>query len=401
MSQEFTDQPYPDAGWVTKQAQRRPSTPVYGLFVYPNSYRRYAEAIHRVGWKYFRMGGSPSKSDIKGIHAQGGQVSVHIALAMRRENYSSDEEFLQAAEKSTRARLARYPSVGVAHVWNEPNFGYLMSQGTLRDKALLYGQLLTRVSKIIRSHSPLVTILGFETGRAMPNASDFISLVYEMFPDIHWTYDVMALHPGVDPVAPEADHVKSWGRYSIARHVQSVRTIWRRLHLGSKPIWFAEGGWSISSDDGGNYYRHPSTVVSLAMQAAYACRYYAMALRLGVERVSTFFVEDTDGLNSGFFDARGPRPSARAVGTMIKVMPNPVFLGALAEGEDGVYSYVFRADADDLSKGGVVMSWTTGADKTLWLGRGTLVRPMGAESDLRAGQPTVVGQHPVFLKVDK
>ena len=72
---------------------------------------------------------------------------------------------------------------------------------------------------------------------------------------------------------------------------------------------------------------------------------YALALRLGVERVHIMFATDTDTFNAGFFLRDNSwRPSAHAVQTMIKLLPFPKLVSALHDGDDGWYAWNFTAD---------------------------------------------------------
>jgi hypothetical protein len=111
-------------------------------------------------------------------------------------------------------------------------------------------------------------------------------------------------------------------------------------------MWYTEVGWPIAKADGGFFpTRNDQAMVGPLLQAAYACRMYALSLRLGVERTHIMFATDTDGFNAGFFLRDGAwRPSAHAVQTMIRVMPFPKLAAAPHDGDDGWYAWTF-ADA--------------------------------------------------------
>ena len=379
-----TQQPFPDESWVI--GRKYPGYPVYGLYSYTWNYKQFREAIGQVGWKFFRMGGTYTDQDMLMLMEDDVEASFHIVEGQPLSAYPSEEAFLSAAEQRAVVTLERYGPGGTffethpehsskhikyVHVWNEPNFHYLIStqsttQQAQQQKAELYGTLLLRVSGVIRDRWPSVKILGFDVGRANPNSSDFIQTVYETFPAVHDSYDIMTTHPGVDPVPPEADNVNSWGSYSIARNTLAIRNI---IRSRSKRIWFTEGGWKISYANGGMNQANPEATVSPLMQAAYVCRYYATALRLGVDRVTPFFIVDTNSQNGGFFDdvTKQWRPSAHAVQNMIALMPAPKLIEILEDGEDGLYVYRFRPDATVASKDSVIMAWNVEGPKQITL----------------------------------
>ena len=93
---------------------------------------------------------------------------------------------------------------------------------------------------------------------------------------------------------------------------------------------------------------------------------YALALRLGVERVNIMFIVDSDGFNGGFFLRNGKwRTAAYAVQAMIKTMPNPQLTGAISDGENGYYAYTFNPDVRQQAKQSVIMLWNVNGPKTV------------------------------------
>jgi hypothetical protein len=425
-SYAITPQPFPDAEWVI--GRKYPGYPVYGLYAYTWTYGEFREDIRQVGWKFFRMGGQYSDDDMLMLMEDDVESSFHVADGPPRSAYPNEEAFLGAAEQRTVAVLERYGPGGTffeshpehsskhikyVHVWNEPNFHYLIStqattQAAQQQKAALYGKLLLRVSGVIRERWPSVQILGFDTGRANPNSSDFIRTVYESYPSLHDAYDILATHPGVDPVPPEADNVNTWGSYSIARNTAAIRDILRAQSPGGrKRIWFTEGGWKIPYSSGGLSQSNPEMTVSPLMQAAYVCRYYATALRLAVDRVTPFFIVDTNTLNGGFFDGQTKqwRPSAYAVQNMIAVMPAPKLIEVLQDGEDdGLFVYRFRPDATVASQDSVIMAWNVEGPKQVSLELGSaqiqIVDMLGGTATA-TGTGTYdldVGPYPIYIK---
>jgi hypothetical protein len=188
-------------------------------------------------------------------------------------------------------------------------------------------------------------------------------MTYWKHPKVREYCDVLATHPGVSPVPPEVDNVQQWGRYSIARSVAQIRKVLESHSDHGRRIFFLEAGWHISRADGGEFPTTAPTVSPL-LQAAYMVRYFLVALRLGVDVVTPFFVEDVPGLNGGFFLREGTqRPVVRACSTLARLAPRPVLLDVLLDGEHGMYAYeIATSEADDADK--VVVAWSvTGPDR--------------------------------------
>ena len=418
-------QPLPDPAWV--KSRPYPGYPVYGLYAYLESYEKYRHDVLDVGWRYFRIGGPITDEQMLMLMEDDVQASFHVAGGSPATAFPSEEAFLSAAEQQTVANLERYGPGGsffslyphfsskhieYVHVWNEPNFQYLIpgpatSPAIQKQKADLYGKLLWRLSRVIRTRWPSVAILGFDTGRANSSSTDFIADVYGFYPKLHDAYDVLATHPGVDPVPPETDFLEGSGGYSVAAHTDSIRSILAPFESGgAKPIWFTEAGWEISYFNGGMFQNNPEESVSPLLQAAYICRYYAMALRLGVDRVAPFFIVDADGHNGGFFDEATLqwRPSALAVKQMIAAMPHPKLIEILQDGEDGAFVYRFLTDATSPSQDTLVMAWNVDGPETIAIDlNATQVQVMDmlgkTETATGTGNYQVeVGPCPVYLR---
>ena len=116
-------------------------------------------------------------------------------------------------------------------------------------------------------------------------------------------------------------------------------------------------GWEIPQEEGGRFPGKRAGAVTSNLQAANIVRNYALAMRLGVERVHVMFIHDSDQYNGGLFNRNGSwRPSAHAVKTMISLLPEPKFLDSISEGEEDTYAYRFSPSS---SAGGkpVIMAW--------------------------------------------
>ena len=179
---------------------------------------------------------------------------------------------------------------------------------------------------------------------------------------------------------------------------------------GDKPIWYSEMGWPISKADGGYFAMKDKDFATPLLQAAYVCRTYAYAMRLGVGRVHIMFATDTDNFNAGFFLRDGTwRPAAKAVETMISLMGTPRLESAISDGKDGYYAYCFYTAAPRTEIAGdpcVVMAWNVAGPKTVEIalkraGKPVLIDMLGNPKLLEAkdGKVTVeVGPLPVYIK---
>jgi hypothetical protein len=256
-----------------------------------------------------------------------------------------------------------------------------------------------------------VTVIGFGAGGASAGDLRFIRNVLAKDPKAAKSFDALSTHPYVPPAPPEADAVRSWGSYSVAKSLDAIRKNLTEYKIADKPIWYTEVGWPISKADGGYFPTKGEDFVSPLLQAAYVCRLYAYAVRLGVERVHIMFATDTDNFNAGFFLRDGKwRPSATAVATMIQLIPSPRLESALSDGADGYYAYAFyRASVPRTETAGdarVIMAWNVAGPKTVEIplaGRGkpVLVDMLGGEKPLEAkgGKVTVeVGPLPIYIR---
>jgi len=222
-------------------------------------------------------------------------------------------------------------------------------------------------------------------------------------PEAVRSYDVLSTHPYVAPVSPEASSVRAWGRYSIASSLAQIRADLAAHGRAETPIWYTEVGWPISKQDGG-FYAMSGTQVNPDLQAAYVCRLYAFAQRLGVSRVHIMSVNDVDNFNSGFFQRDGSwRPSAQAVRTMIHLMPSPRLLAAVSDGEDGYFAYRF-APGEDPRAAPVLMAWNVAGPKVVELpmkaSHATVIDMLGREQTIAVTGDKIlleIGPLPVYV----
>jgi len=90
------------------------------------------------------------------------------------------------------------------------------------------------------------------------------------------------------------------------------------------------------------------------------------------------FTTDTDNYNAGFFLRDGTwQPAAKAVQTMIQLLPQPKLTGALSDGANGYFAYWFKPRT--------LMVWNATGPKTVtipWSGNTVCVVGMLGEEKL-------------------
>ncbi len=293
-----------------------------------------------------------------------------------------------------------------------PNFEYLIRPDKRPQKDLeaarfaLYAKLLPAAYAAAKDWSKEVNVVGFGAGGSSAGDIRFIQSVNAAGPAALRSYDILSTHPYVEPVAPEATSVQSWGRYSIAASLAAIRADLAAHGRAETPIWYTEVGWPISKQDGG-VYAMAGTQVSPDLQAAYVCRLYAFAQRLGVRRVDIMSVNDTDNFNSGFFQRDGSwRPSAHAVQTMIQLMPSPRLIGVVSDGEGGYFAYRF-APKEDPAAAPVLMAWNVAGPKVVELpvkaSRATIIDLLGHRQTVAVAGDKIrleIGPLPVYVRAE-
>lgn len=157
-------------------------------------------------------------------------------------------------------------------IWNEPDNALFWKPAP--DPAA-YAELLIQTSAAIRDVRPDAQIL---IGGFNPFDTEFVRRVAEAGA---WnSFDILAIHPYVDPAAPEAA--------DIAGAADGVRALAARF--GPKPIWATEVGWSSGPGD-----HDPIGVVDEQTQANYLVRATLLLWRAGVERVFWYTLKDDPG----------------------------------------------------------------------------------------------------------
>lgn len=341
---------------------------IYGLYTWKGEYALHRKAIRNIGWRFFRMGGPVDDEITRMFSEDEARVVVGPKQLGQKPDAdpAGDAGYIQGGVDGVRSFWSRYgthgeffrENPGLSHrpfvameSKNEPNFHYMIKPDKRRmseqeaDRVALYAKLQPELYGAFKAIEANLPFVGFSAGGAGAGDLRFIAAAHKATPDVARSYDILGTHPYVDPTPPEAYAVRSWGRYSLASSLAKIRGTMAEYGKLDTPVWYTEIGWQISKDDGGRY-AVKGGVVSPELQAAYVCRLYAYAQRLGVGRVTNMFITDTDGFNGGFFAPdKTWRPSAKAVQTMIRLMPEPRLVAALSDGEAGDFAYVFAPHA--------------------------------------------------------
>ncbi|RYD38855.1 MAG: SGNH/GDSL hydrolase family protein [Verrucomicrobiaceae bacterium] len=435
-----TGLPQPDAEsplWRTKPrelpaaediaAKARPNANLYGLYSWWNEYKARRAALKEVGWKSIRLGG-PLTDEAMTALAQDG-VEVLYTFGAPRFDHAKDagkeDEFVARYVAAFTEKLRRYgpggsffkehaevPNRPILHweICNEPNFQYLVPPDGRPNKELeafrenIYAKLLIAVHRAAKLVSGQIRIVGFSTGGVSAGDLRFIRNVHAADAGVARAYDILATHPYVDPSPPEGFSIQKWGDYSISTNLATIRKSLALHQRGDAPVWYTEMGWEIPQEEGGRFPGKRAGSVPSDLQAAYIVRNYALAMRLGVERVHVMFIHDSDQYNGGLFSRSGTwRPSAHAVKTMISLLPEPKFLDAISEGENDNYAYRF-APSPSANGTPVIMAWNIKGPATA---RIPFPYPQAVVTDMLGGKSTVapeggfltlpVGPLPVYI----
>ena len=337
-------------------AKPRGEVPIYGIYCWGIDYPVYRDAIRDIGFRCIRTGGRGFTDEQFTQIVEDG-LEVMLTAGIPRGQFESDEAFVQGNIDAILTKLGKYGPRGTffrehpelpyrpvryIEVFNEPNFGYMIpDKSPFEEKVRLYTLLQTGIYAPVKAAYPEVKIVGFGAGGASAADTGFISACCEKDPAIYQTMDVLSTHPYVDPIPPFT--WMGWLKFSIASGYQKIREILARGGREDMPIWYTELGWFIPPSEGGfsDSCHNGNTQLE---QAALNTQSYVLGMRLGVERITTMYIMDTDGCNPGFVNRDGsPRLSAKAIKTMISLLPDPKLVGAILDGEDNRFAYRFES----------------------------------------------------------
>jgi len=196
-------------------------------------------------------------------------------------------------------------------VWNEPDNPLFWKPAP---DAAAYAALLQRASGAIHSAVPGARVL---IGGINPFSTTFLKLVAEA--GAWGSFDILAIHPYVDPATPEAGNI-----VAAADGVHALAARW-----GQKPIWVTEIGWASGLSD------HDSLgMIDGQGQANLLVRAMLLLWRSGVERIFWYTLKDDPSNPYGLIaeatgraDYSRPKPAFYAFQTLAHQLAGAEFVG--------------------------------------------------------------------------
>ncbi|NJP05945.1 MAG: hypothetical protein HC837_10140 [Chloroflexaceae bacterium] len=214
--------------------------------------------------------------------------------------YAPDPDHFVEYARRLVTRYRRY----IKHweIWNEPDNPLFWRP---QPDPLAYADLLIRTSQAIKEADPEAQVL---IGGFNPFDTAFIRQVAARGAWEH--FDILAIHPYVDPYSPEEGNITS----SLdAMHAMMYQ-------MGDKPIWATELGWSSGPGD-----RDALGKTDEQMQANFLVRSMLLLWEAGVERSFWYTLKDDPGNPYGLlaygegradFDRRMRKPAFYAFRTL-------------------------------------------------------------------------------------
>ena len=181
--------------------------------------------------------------------------------------YAPDPDAFVAYVRGVVTRYRRY--IHTWEIWNEPDNALFWRPAP---DVAAYTTLLMRVAVVIRSIDPEAHIL---IGGLNPYDATFLRGVAESG---GWgSFDVLAIHPYVNPYSPEDGN--------LGAATAGVRAL--AYQYGAKPIWATEVGWASGPCDRDTVGRADEEA-----QASYVVRSLLLLWEAGVERVFWYSFKD-------------------------------------------------------------------------------------------------------------
>ncbi len=225
-------------------------------------------------------------------------------------------------------------------IWNEPD-NPLYWNG--RPDPQAYAQLLRAANDTIKRIDPGAKVL---IGGVSPFDLNFLEGIVQAGA---WnSFDILSIHPYVDPNTPEQGQIGPSG-------VGGVRAFLNRH--GSKPIWATEFGWESAASP-----RNPGGKNNEDVQANFLVRSYMQLLgEQGVERAFWYTMHDDSDSSFGLFrfgrgyaDYSSPKPSYNVFKTMTSELAHARFGGVVdlsterrvVEGWEGATNWVQAGPAN-------------------------------------------------------
>ncbi len=341
-------------------AKGRGEVPIYGIYCWGIDYDQFRDAIRGIGFRNIRTGGRGYTEEMFQKMNDDG-LQLMMTSGSPRGLYETDEEFVQGNIDRVLTTLRLYGPGGsyfkdhpevpytpltAIELYNEPNFGYMVPDKTPIDRKIeLYTKLQIGVYKAAKKEFPDVRFVGFGAGGASAADMGFVRGCVAYDPEVVQCMDVFSTHPYVDP-RPPMTYLDWLPEHSIASSNKILHDIFAPHGREDIPFWYTELGWFIPPTLGGRFDTcHGGN--DLTQQAAYNVQVYLLGMRLGVERITTMYIMDTDNCNPGFVNYDGSwRPAAYATKTLIDILPDPRLLGAIYDGED-CQSFAYRFESQE------------------------------------------------------
>jgi hypothetical protein len=223
--------------------------------------------------------------------------------------YAPDPDQFAAYAYAVVQRYGRY--VHHWEVWNEPDNPLFWKPAP---DPQAYAVLLERTSAAIHRAAPDAQVL---IGGVNPFNTAFLKQVAEA--GAWGSFDILAIHPYVDPATPEAGN--------LIAATDGVRAL--AGQLGVKPIWVTEVGWASGHSD-----HDAGGAANEQIQANLLVRAMLLLWRSGVERSFWYTLKDDPGnpygliaIGAGSSDFSHPKPAFFAFRTLSRQLAGAEFIG--------------------------------------------------------------------------
>lgn len=237
-------------------------------------------------------------------------------------------DFATAVVKRYRGRVLHW------EIWNEPDNPQFWKP---QPDPVAYARLLSVVYPSIKNEVPEANIL---IGGLNPFDGHYLQTIAEI--GAWWTFDIINVHPYVDPAMPEEN-----GEIGSSA-MSNVRRIMDRF--GEKPVWVTEYGWSSRPTQ-----RDPTGSINEEEQASFLVRGAVLLRAAGAQRVLWYSIKDE--VNNGYGmlrfgraydDYSQPRPAYTAFTVLNNQLAGAQFERYLNEiivtGDARVYALRFVKD---------------------------------------------------------
>ncbi|GAB4122286.1 MAG: hypothetical protein Fur005_39980 [Roseiflexaceae bacterium] len=219
--------------------------------------------------------------------------------------YGPDPALFATFAQAVAVRYSRY----ITHwqIWNEPDNPAFWKPSP---DPTAYTRLLINASAAIHQAVPQAQVVIAGTN---PFDTHFLSSVAASG---GWAaFDILAIHPYVNPTAPEV------GNLSAA--IDAMHAL--KQKYGERPLWVTEIGWTSRADP-----RQPSAPADANLQANYLVRASLLLWRSGVERIFWYTLKDDPegdtygmfALGAGRSDFSQPKPAYSAFQTLSRQVAN-------------------------------------------------------------------------------